>query len=285
MSQDDQIKIDLLSPQEIAVKACEVGEKKAALGAGTTLLLAILAGSYIAFGAVFSAISITGMAGSWPYGFMKVIAGLTFSLGLILVVVGGAELFTGNNLMFISWVNRKITFGKMMRNWGIVYLGNFIGSLLIAVLIFLSHTYTASSGELGKTMLNLANVKVHYPFIQAIVLGVLCNILVCLAVWLAFSSRTTGGKILAIIFPITAFIAAGFEHSVANMYILPVALLIKAFDPSFAASTGLDLATLSWTSFLIKNLIPVTIGNILGGAGFVGGMYALIYPVTKREKK
>jgi len=285
MSQDDQIKIDLLSPQEIAVKACEIGEKKASLGLGSTILLSILAGSYIAFGAVFATISITGMVGSWPYGFMKVMAGLTFSLGLILVVIGGAELFTGNNLMFISWVNRKITFGKMMRNWVIVYFGNFIGSLLIAILVFLTHTYTASSGELGKTMLNLANVKVHYSFIQALVLGILCNILVCLAVWLAYSSRTTSGKILSIIFPITAFIAAGFEHSVANMYILPVALFIKAFDPSFAESTGLDLTSLSWTSFFIKNLIPVTIGNILGGAGFVGGIYALLFPVTKREKK
>jgi formate transporter len=285
MSQDDQIKIDLLSPQEIAVKACEIGEKKASLGLGSTILLSILAGSYIAFGAVFATISITGMVDSWPYGFMKVMAGLTFSLGLILVVIGGAELFTGNNLMFISWVNRKITFGKMMRNWVIVYFGNFIGSLLIAILVFLTHTYTASSGELGKTMLNLANVKVHYSFIQALVLGILCNILVCLAVWLAYSSRTTSGKILSIIFPITAFIAAGFEHSVANMYILPVALFIKAFDPSFAESTGLDLTSLSWTSFFIKNLIPVTIGNILGGAGFVGGIYALLFPVTKREKK
>lgn len=282
-SQDEQIKFDLLSPQEIAVKACDAGEKKAALGAGSTLLLAILAGAYIAFGAVFSAISITGMAGSWPYGFMKVMAGLTFSLGLILVVVGGAELFTGNNLMVISWFNRKITFVRMLRNWGIVYIGNFLGSLLIAALVFVSQIYTASSGDLGKTMLNLANMKVHYSFTQALVLGILCNFLVCLAVWLAFSSRTTSGKILSIVFPITAFIAAGFEHSVANMYILPVAILIKSFDPSFAAGTGLDLSTLTWGGFFIKNLLPVTIGNILGGAGFVGGIYALIYPVKKRK--
>ena len=284
-SQDDQIKIDLLSPQEIAVKACEVGEKRVALTAVSTLLLAILAGAYIAFGAVFSAISITGMAGSWPYGFMKVMAGLTFSLGLILVVVGGAELFTGNNLMVISWINRKISFGSMLRNWGIVYIGNFFGSLLIAILVFFSRIYTASSGDLGKTMLNLANNKMHYSFVQALVLGILCNILVCLAVWLAFSSRTTSGKILAIVFPITAFIAAGFEHSVANMYILPVAILIRSFDPSFAAGTRLDLVSLTWGNFFITNLLPVTIGNILGGAGFVGGVYALIYPVTKREKK
>lgn len=284
-SQDDQIKFDLLSPQEIAVKACEAGEKKAALNASSTLLLAILAGAYIAFGAVFSAISVTGMAGTWPYGFMKVLAGLTFSLGLILVVVGGAELFTGNNLMVISWINRKTTFYRLLRNWGIVYIGNFIGSFLIAALVFISRIYTASSGDLGKTMLNLANSKVQFSFSQALVLGILCNILVCLAVWLAFSSRTTSGKILSIVFPITAFIAAGFEHSVANMYILPVAILIKSFDPSFAAGTGLDLASLTWGNFFIDNLLPVTIGNILGGAGFVGGVYALIYPVRKRENK
>jgi formate/nitrite transporter len=222
------------------------------------------------------------MAGVWPYGFMKVIAGLTFSVGLILVVVGGAELFTGNNLMTISWLNKRISCLQLWRNWGIVYLGNFLGSVLIAFLVFLSRIYTFSSGELGKTMLSIANTKVNYTFVQALVLGILCNILVCLAVWLAFSSRTTGGKILAIVFPISAFIAAGFEHSVANMYIIPVALLIKGFDPAFISGLGLDLANLTWAGFLVKNLLPVTIGNILGGAGFIGAFYALIYPARSK---
>jgi formate/nitrite transporter len=285
MTLGDQVKMDLLSPQEIAVKASEAGEKKVSMSVGITFLLAILAGAYIAFGAVFSAVSVTDMAGTWPYGFMKVSAGLTFSLGLILVVVGGAELFTGNNLMVIAWINRKISLGDLLSNWVIVYVGNFVGSLFIALLVFLAKMYTASSGDLGKTMLSLANNKVHYSFVQALVLGVLCNILVCLAVWLAFSSRTTSGKILAIVFPITAFIAAGFEHSVANMYILPVALLIKAFDPTFVSGTGLDLSALTWSAFFLKNLLPVTLGNILGGAGFVGAIYALIYPASPKSGK
>jgi formate transporter len=133
-------------------------------------------------------------------------------------------------------------------------------------------------------MLSSANGKLHYGFLQAVIMGMLCNILVCLAVWLAFSSRTTGGKILSIIFPITAFIAAGFEHSVANMYIIPVGLLIKQFYPSFVAGLGLDLSSLSWANFLMKNLLPVTIGNILGGGGFVGAMYAVIFPASRKSE-
>jgi formate/nitrite transporter len=278
MTPNEQLKVDLLSPQEIAVKATEVSENKARFSFIRTFLLAILAGAYIAFGGIFSAVSVVGMGGVWPYGFMKVIAGLTFSVGLILVVIGGAELFTGNNLMIIAWLNRRISALQILRNWGIVYLGNFLGSVLIAFLVFLSRLHTFSGGELGKTMLSIANAKVNYTFIQALVLGVLCNILVCLAVWLAFSSRTTDGKILAIVFPISAFIAAGFEHSVANMYIIPVALLIKEFDPAFVSTLGLDLINLTWVGFLVNNLIPVTIGNILGGAGFIGAFYAVIYP-------
>jgi formate/nitrite transporter len=283
MAENEQSKVDLFSPQEIAARVAEAGERKTHLNLMRLGLLSVLAGAYIAFGAVFSAVSITGMSGIWPYGFMKVIAGLTFSLGLILVVLSGAELFTGNSLMIISWMHRKITLGQLLANWIIVYLGNFIGSLFIAVLVLLGKLYTFSSGDLGKTMLIVANTKVQYNFIQALVLGMLCNILVCLAVWMASSSRTAGGKILAIIFPIAAFIAAGFEHSVANMYIIPAALLTKASDPTFVASLGLDLSALTWSGFLLGNLLPVTLGNILGGAGFVGLFYALIYPTAGKK--
>jgi formate transporter len=283
MAENEQMKVDLYSPQEIAVRVADAGERKTHLSLLRLCLLAILAGAYIAFGAVFSAVSITGMSGVWPYGFMKVTAGLTFSLGLILVVLSGAELFTGNSLMITSWMHRKISLAQLLGNWIIVYIGNFVGSLFIAVLVLLGKLYTFSSGELGKTMLTVANTKVHYSFVQALVLGVLCNILVCLAVWMASSSRTTGGKVLAIVFPIAAFIAAGFEHSVANMYIIPVALLIKTFDPSFVASLGLDLTTLTWSGFLLRNLLPVTLGNILGGAGFVGLFYALIFPAATKK--
>ena len=281
MSQNDAMNLGSLSPQEMAEKAVEIAEKRSRLPILRMLLLAILAGAYIAFGAVFSAVSITGMSGVWPYGFMKVTAGVTFSLGLILVVVGGAELFTGNNLMVMAWINRKITLYALLRNWVVVYIGNFIGSLVIAVLVILAKLYTFDGGDLGKTMLNIANGKTHYSFLQAMSLGILCNILVCLAVWLTYSSRSTGGKIIAIVLPIAAFIAAGFEHSVANMYILPVGLLMRSFDPTYVASLGIDLTNLTWNHFFFGNLLPVTLGNILGGSGFVGLLYALIYPANK----
>ena len=281
MSQNDAMNLGSLSPQEMAEKAVEIAEKRSRLPILRMLLLAILAGAYIAFGAVFSAVSITGMSGVWPYGFMKVTAGVTFSLGLILVVVGGAELFTGNNLMVMAWINRKITLYALLRNWVVVYIGNFIGSLVIAVLVILAKLYTFDGGDLGKTMLNIANGKTHYSFLQAMSLGILCNILVCLAVWLTYSSRSTGGKIIAIVLPIAAFIAAGFEHSVANMYILPVGLLMRTFDPTYVASLGIDLTNLTWNHFFFGNLLPVTLGNILGGSGFVGLLYALIYPANK----
>ena len=281
MSTSSDLKTNALTPQEMSEKAVDVAINKTQAPFIRMFLLAVLAGVYIAFGAVFSAVSITGMSGIWPYGFMKLIAGITFSLGLILVVVGGAELFTGNNLMIMAWMNRKISMLSMLQNWLIVYVGNFVGSLVIVFLVIFARFYTFSNGELGKLMLTLANNKTHYTFTQALSLGILCNILVCLAVWLAYSSPSTGGKILAIVFPITAFIAAGFEHSVANMYIIPVGILLKWMDPSFVTSLGLDLSTLTWSRFLLNNLLPVTFGNIIGGAGFVGLVYGFLFPIRK----
>lgn len=266
-----------LSPKEMALKAEEIGVDKARLSAGKLLLLAILAGAYIAFGAIFSAVAVTGVTGVWPYGITRILAGITFSLGLILVVIGGAELFTGNSLMIIALLNHKISLPSLLRNWGLAYVGNFIGSVLIALLVIYSRMYTFAGGELGKSMLTIANNKTHYTFTQAVLLGILCNILVCLAVWLTYSTKNTGGKILAIVFPISAFIAAGFEHSVANMYILPVGLLLKVIDPVFVTGLKLELSSLTWFNALIYNLLPVTLGNIIGGAGFVGLLYYLIY--------
>lgn len=266
-----------LSPKEMALKAEEIGVDKARLSAGKLLLLAILAGAYIAFGAIFSAVAVTGVTGIWPYGITRILAGITFSLGLILVVIGGAELFTGNSLMIIALLNHKISLPSLLRNWGLAYVGNFIGSVLIALLVIYSRMYTFAGGELGKSMLTIANNKTHYTFTQAVLLGILCNILVCLAVWLTYSTKNTGGKILAIVFPISAFIAAGFEHSVANMYILPVGLLLKVIDPVFVTGLKLELSSLTWFNALIYNLLPVTLGNIIGGAGFVGLLYYLIY--------
>jgi formate/nitrite transporter len=191
--------------------------------------------------------------------------------------VGGAELFTGNSLMVIAWMQRKIPAGALLRNWVVVYLGNFIGSVALAFLVFLSREYLFDHGEVGKTMLNMALTKVSYPFLQALTLGILCNVLVCLAVWMTYSATSLADKVIAILFPITAFVAAGFEHSVANMYFLPLAWIINTFDPAFAASTALNLSSLTWTNILLNNLLPVTLGNLIGGVVFVGVVYALVY--------
>src|SRR6185436_8379164 len=243
-------------------------------------MLSVLAGAFISLGAIFATtIGAGGMAftstdgivvfnTSLPYGVTRLLMGLVFSLGLILVVVGGAELFTGNNLIVMAWANGKVTGSALLRNWVIVYFGNFIGSIGTAVLMFLTRQYTFGASSVGIAALKIGVAKVDLTFIQAIALGILCNALVCLAVWLTYSARSTLDKILAIIFPITAFVAAGFEHSIANMYFIPYALFIKDFDPAFVSIVGdkvthLDLLT--WQAFLFKNLIPVTIGNIIGG--------------------
>ena len=272
--------IDSLSPAEMSQKAAAISVKKVGLDTVSMFLLAFLAGAYIALGAVFATTIATG-GSALPYGVNKLLTGLVFSLGLILVVVGGAELFTGNNLLIIGYFSRKISLRGMLRNWSVVYLGNFVGSLTIAALMFFAREYTLANGAVGLTALNIGIAKTSLGFVQAIALGILCNILVCLAVWLTFSARTTGDKILAIIAPITAFVAAGFEHSVANMYFVPMALFIKnSQDITFFSQIGqvpADFPSLTWGNFLVSNLLPVTIGNIIGGAGLVGALYWLIY--------
>lgn len=267
----------VLTPPQLLLKASDIGKAKAKLRALPLLLLSILAGMYIAFGGVFSTVAATGMMGHSPYGVIKVLQGLVFSLGLILVVVGGAELFTGNMLMVISLASRKISLMDLLRNWGLVYAGNFLGSLMVAGLVILARIYTFSNGELGNTMFAIANTKLGYSFAQALALGILCNILVCLAVWLSYSARNTTDKVLAVLFPISAFIAAGFEHSVANMYLIPVAFMIRSFDPIFSSTISLSSSMPGWLAFLQKNLIPVTLGNIIGGVIFVALTYFYIY--------
>jgi formate/nitrite transporter len=272
-----ELRIDALLPPEMARRAEYVGVSKAEAPAAKLFALAILAGAFIAMGAVFATTVAAGTAAEWPFGVSKLLIGLVFCLGLILVVVAGAELFTGNNLIVMAWANGKVSTRGLLRNWGIVYAGNFVGSVATAVLMLLSKQYTFGGGLIGKTALGIANGKVNLDFMQAIALGILCNALVCLAVWLTFSARSTMDKIAAIIFPITAFVAAGFEHSVANMYFIPMGLLIKGTDATFAAETGLDLTNLTWGNFFVSNLLPVTIGNIIGGAIFVAAIYWFIY--------
>jgi formate/nitrite transporter len=279
-----EIRIDAFIPAEIATRAERIGVQKANMDTMTTFSLAVLAGAFIAMGAVFATTTLTGAQGMMPYGAAKLLGGLVFCLGLVLVVVAGAELFTGNNLIVMAWASGKISTGRVLRNWAIVYVGNFLGAIFTAALMFATRQYTFNSGGIGATALSIAVGKVQLTFVQAVALGVMCNALVCLAVWLTLSARSTLDKIAAIIFPVTAFVAAGFEHSIANMYFVPIGLFIRQFDPAFAASTGIDLNTLTWGNFLLHNLLPVTIGNIFGGAVLVATVYWFIFLRAQPDK-
>jgi formate transporter len=265
--------LDSYKPPEMAERAAAIGEQKAGLKFGPMFLLACLAGAYIAMGAVFATTVAAGTGAIWPFGVTRLLMGLVFCVGLVLVVVGGAELFTGNTLMTIACLQKRITTAALLRNWLIVYIGNLVGSLTIALLTTVGKTYSFGGGALGATALGIANAKVNLGFWQAVALGILCNFLVCLAIWMTFSARTVADRILAVIFPISAFVAAGFEHSVANMYFIPAGLFIKLFDPSFTTGTALELPNLTWGAFFIDNLLPVTIGNLIGGALLVGVIY------------
>jgi formate transporter FocA len=280
MFPNNEIHLDALLPADMAAKAEQIGVKKAHLNPVSMLVLAILAGAFISLGAVFSTTVVAGV-GEMPYGVMRLLAGLVFSLGLILVIVGGAELFTGNNLIVMAWASGKVSTTLLLKNWLIVYVGNFVGALGTAGLMYLSGQFTFGKGAVGAAALATANTKAGLDFIPALVLGILCNALVCLAVWLTFSARTTTDRILAIIPPITAFVAAGFEHSIANMYFIPIGLFVKAGAPesfwSAIGKTAADFPALTWSGFLLNNLLPVTLGNIIGGAVLVGAVYWFVY--------
>jgi formate transporter FocA len=253
---------------------------KARLGPYRLLALAVLAGAFISLGAIFST-SVTAGGAAVPFGLLRLTSGLAFSLGLILVVVAGAELFTGNNLIVMAWASGKVTTAEVLRNWLLVYAGNFLGAGLTAVFMYWSGQYQFGGGQVGLNALTIANLKTGLAFGPAFMLGVLCNALVCLAVWLCMSARSTTDKILAIVPPITAFVAAGFEHSIANMYFIAIGLLIKAgAPPAFwqgAGRTAADFPNLTWERFLVGNLLPVTLGNVVGGAIMVGLVYWFIY--------
>lgn len=287
-----EIRFDALLPQEMATRAEYLGVRKADMPFLKMFMLSVLAGAFIALGAIFATtVSAGGMAvtsldgavafsTSLPYGVTRLLAGFVFSLGLILVIVGGAELFTGNNLIVMAWASGKVSAWALLRNWVIVYIGNFAGAVATAALMFFTKQYTFGSDAVGITALKTAVAKCDLTFVQAIALGVLCNALVCLAVWMTYSARSTMDKILAIIFPITAFVAAGFEHSIANMYYISYALFIKIFDPAFTQAVAdkvSNLDKLTWQAFFIGNLLPVTIGNIIGGAGLVAAVYWAIF--------
>jgi formate/nitrite transporter len=269
--------LDALPPAEVARKAESVGVAKAAMPGLDVFVLAVLAGAFIALGAAFATTVGSGAAGM-PYGVTRLLVGLAFTLGLILVVVAGAELFTGNNLIVMAWASRRVGTLLLLRNWAIVYAGNFVGAFGTAVLVWLGKQYTFGGDAVGVTALTIASTKTSYGFGQAVALGALCNALVCLAVWLTYGAHTTADKILAVVPPIAAFVALGFEHSVANMYFVPVALLVKTDGAWLDATAGLpDLGDLTWGHFLLDNLLPVTIGNVVGGGLMVGAVYWFVY--------
>lgn len=266
-------------PPDMAL-ACEAaGEAKAARDTVSLLILGLLAGAFIAFGGIFMQIVLTG-AGELPWGVARLLAGLVFSLGLILVIVGGAELFTGDSLMIVACASRRIKIPALLRAWMIVYAGNIIGAVGTAGLVYLSGIHEFNDGQVGKTALAVAHAKAALPTLQVFVLGVLCNVLVCLAVWMSFGAHSTTDKVMVIVPPIAAFVAAGFEHSIANLYLLPHALAIKGFsEPAFWAQIGqtaADYAGLTLSSAL-HNIVLATLGNLVGGSLLVGAVYWFVY--------
>jgi formate/nitrite transporter len=272
--------IDAYSPAQMAERVEKAGIAKSNRDFFSTTTLAVMAGVFIGLGAAFFTYVIHDSGVS--DGLTKLIGGFVFSLGLVLVIITGAELFTGNNLIVMAYISRKITLKQLLNNWGIVFIGNFIGSLIVVLLVFLSGQWTAGDASVGVKALLIANGKVNLTLMQAISRGILCNILVCLAVYLCFSGRSVTDKILAILFPITAFVALGFEHSIANMYFIPAGLILKNSPEVLAATQELlgeipDLSNLTVTGFLLNNLLPVTIGNIIGGTLFIGIAHWFLY--------
>ncbi len=266
--------VDSYSPKEVAERVQTVGVSKAKLSFLPMVALGVLAGGFIGFAALFYTL-VTSDA-TISYTAARILGGLAFSLGLILVVVAGAELFTGNNLMVMAWVSGRISLKLMWRNFWIVYLANFVGSIGLAVLVLLSGHWKGNGGAIGEHAVAIAEAKVSLPFVEAFIRGILCNVLVCLAVWLAMAARTVSGKILAIVFPITAFVAAGFEHCVANMYFIPIGYLIEQFG-------GVGVDPVISLGGLLQNLIPVTLGNVVGGSVMVGAVYYVVYVFRSKQ--
>ncbi len=271
--------MECLSPAKIADLTTASGEKKVRLGFGRLAVLGALAGAYIAFGAQAYLLVLSDGSSFLGFGLSRVLGGLVFSVGLILVVLSGAELFTGNSLIALSaWCHRSSWRG-VLRSWVVVYLFNMVGSVLVALLIFGARQYTMGDGSVGVAALKVAAAKVSLPFWTAFFRGVLCNWLVCLAVWMASGATDTAGKVLAIVPPVTVFVASGFEHSVANMFSIPLGLLLKNVPSVVTAAgsvPGFQQLTLV-RGFLLGNLLPVTLGNLVGGVLFVVLPYWLAY--------
>lgn len=269
--------LDALLPAEIAERAERLGAAKTRLDWVTLTALSVLGGAFIGLGGMFATSVLAGLDGA--DGPVRALAGLVFALGLVLVVVGGAELFTGNNLMVMAWASGKVRLREMLRAWAIVWTGNFIGAVGTAILVFLAGQPLLGEGTGAVTALEIAAAKTGLPLVRAFFLGILCNVLVCLAVWLSYGARGAADKILAILLPVAAFVTAGFEHSVANMYFVPLGFLLAWFGPDWLTQSGAGAAAASALSGagFARNLIAVTIGNVIGGGLLVGAVYWFIY--------
>ena len=265
-------------PLCLAEQVSDALEDKASLPFTTGAILGVLAGAYVALGGLFATIALAG-GEAMPYGASQLLAGTAFALGLVLVIVAGAELFTGNTLMTGLLMVRRLSLRQMLSAWGVVYVANLTGAILIALLVFASEAHLAGNGAVGQAALKLAEAKGAPGFLAAFASGVLANMLVCLAVWISYGAKSTADKIVAIILPISAFVAAGLEHSVANMYLIPYGWMVKSFaDASFWQATGLvagSYPSISATGFA-ANLVPVTLGNIAGGF-LIAAAYTLTY--------
>lgn len=272
--------ISILNPDQMATAAEDAAFGKATGGLLKSFLLGLTAGGYIALGFVFFTTSQVGAA-DLPYGVAKVLGGVVFATGLVLVVLTGAELFTSSTLTLTARASGRITWRQLVSNWVVVYVANFFGALTIVALIYVGGTWKNADGAWGAVVLDTALHKVQHTFLEAFVLGVLCNLMVCLAVWAAYSGRTTTDKVLAVTMPIALFIATGFEHSVANMFVIPLGILIKdGAGADFWSASGLDQSSyseLTWPAFYVDNLLPVTLGNVVGGGVMIGVLYWTIF--------
>lgn len=276
---DERLSIDILSPEAIARKAESVGVNKANYNIRTTITLGILAGVFIAFASEFYLIAV--FDAGFHASFTRILGGLVFSLGLILVLLTGAELFSGNTLLLIAYMTKKISLAKLLRNWVLVYIGNFMGALGISIIVFLSRQWEVGDGTLGAHAMYIAVDKVSMGFWEAFFSGVLANSLVVLAIWISYSGRTATDKIVSVILPITAFVASGFEHCIANMFFIPFGLMVQntplVREVFVSEFSGMAFDKLTLEGFIFNNLIPVTLGNIIGGGVLVGLAYWFVY--------
>ena len=260
---------DAYAPKEIAQRIEEIGVAKARLPLLSMAMLGVLAGAFIGLGALYFTLVMSdpslGFAGA------RVLGGVVFSLGLVLVVVAGAELFTGNNLLAMAWVAGKLSGAEVLRNWAVVFAANFAGAVGLALLVFLSRHAEMNQGLVAEQYLRIAAAKCALPFWTAFFKGVLCNVLVCMAVWMALAGRSVLDKAVAVVLPISAFVAAGFEHSIANLYFIPLAMMLDAAGPLHAPA-----GAITWAGFA-GNLVPVVLGNVAGGSVLVGLVYHVIY--------